>query len=1147
MARENLDLDIDVNGVATSIAQIQALRTSLNAISTNAMQLSERLGSITENSDRLDNSVNKNSRSLTRLNRNLKRFQGVLKVVTGPVLKFIKALGKFGFIALAGEIALFTAGLVAVKLALITGKAAANLYGIALKGVAVAAAGVATAVATAAAAIRQFNEASLSPYLGGGLAGRRAAARATRGLSPSVAGLLGGEGTTGVTTSLIRSGVAPQNINRIASTLFALSGGDVTATVGLAGAINKDDFKATKKAIEGASGFKEGSLAGVTTVEGLLSALQGNTVVKESFQNIGQELAQTFIGTMKTEFAGLKNFFADLGDPLIEPFRRSFLEISRIIKEDMLSIAGVIQQAGADSFAPTLVSLVDSISNFFRSNIIENIQSLDTFADSIIDFFRGVREFFADIGDVLRRFEPAANVVIDMFRAMGDAAGGRGLFAGFSDLVVANKDAFIQFGASIGNVIGAVFDLFKSGNNAFFNRLDSISETFNSIATNFVPMIGKLLEAFTPLFEALPGIIADLSKAFTQFAPILKGFMTILAAFATAIAKIASVLGGPLLTAVFALSALTKVLIMSVGAMKLYSGFMEGLAKLPPGVSQHINLKNAARIAGAGMIGYGLVDAAVMQTGGGLVGGLSAAGGVGLITRNARMAGAAGGLVAFGGGALSAKNDGIGVMNTAATVGGAALTAGATFAGMGGMSTLAITGIGALIGAAVLAGMTIWGVRSRDHSANVMADALDMYFEEFTEAGKMTAEKFFEGYNLQKDMRKAMEAGADTREFEQFINKYSELLGGLLGKDIGDMDQERLAALIEERDIEAKAIEAVSSAARVYHDNLMILENATGKTGEEILRLADSLGINLFEAIGNAVNMTTVLVADLNRIDPTRGILPDIESTSLFRTETAASANAALTELLTADELTSDLVAGYITSASALEVQRGADPITAAFGAIGNLRMQGERLGRPELTRLARELEDSQFSRIVEASGGALSEEDLRRAYNDKAYTDVYGNRILAMTSGRAIQGQIRAADQLESALAYSSTMDPFERIGILRGRYGNQMSGADRLRLEGIERRAAFSEESDEALNKVISDFLINTDSINLGQEQLAADQLAQLQIIAENTKTATTIMINGEEIPVGERTTTVLPNSNGVTVTTQSTTGGTTQGGAP
>jgi len=1141
VARENLDLDIDVNGVATSIAQIQALRTSLNAISTNAMQLSERLGSITENSDKLDNSVNKNSRTLTKLNRSLRRFQGVLKSVTGPVMKFVKALGKFGFIALAGEIALFTTGLVAVKLALITGRAAASLYSVALKGVAVAAASVATAVATAAAALRQFNEVSLSPYLGGGLAGRRAAARGTRGLSPSLSGLLGGEGTTGVTSSLIRSGVAPQNINRIAGTLFALSGGDVTATVGLAGAINKDDFKATKKAIEGASGFKEGSLAGVTTVEGLLAALQGNTVVKESFQNIGQELANTFIGTLKTEFSTLKTFFADIGDPLLEPFRQSFMQVSKIIKEDMLSIAGVIQQAGAESFAPTLVSIVDSISEFFRSNIVENIESLDTFADSIIDFFRGVREFFADIGDVLRRFEPAANVVIDMFRAMGDAAGGRGLFAGFSDLVVANKDAFIQFGTSIGNVIGAIFDLFKSGNSAFFNRLDSISKTFDSIATNFIPMIGKLLDSFTPLFEALPGIIADLSKAFTQFAPVLKGFMTILAAFATAIAKIASVLGGPLLTAVFALSALTKVLIMSVGAMKAYQGFAGSLGKFPG-----VNAQNLTRAAGAGLIGYGIVDALAIQSGGGLGAGLSAAAGTYMLSKNLRYAGGAGGAAALVGGAISAQQNGIGVGNTISTVGGGALLGGSALAGFGGMSALAATGIGAVVGGLILTGMTIWNVRNKDHAANVMADGLEMYFEEFAEAGKMTAEKFFEGYNLQKDMQTAMAAGADTKEFQKFIDTYSGMLSDLIGKDINDMDQERLEALIRERGIEAEAIEAVTSASRIYHDNLMILENATGKTGEELLRFADAIGVDLWNAMSNAVNMTVMLTADLNRIDRTMGILPDIESTSLFRTESAASTNAALNEMMNADSLTSDMVSAFVTQATNLEIMRGADPIAAAFGPISELLRLGAREGREDVSRVGRDLLRSQIDSIVEASGGALSADELTSAYEQKAFENELGQRIRTITGGEAVQGRIRAMDQIESALAYSSSMDPRERINILRARYGSSMTAEERLTLGGIE-RGAFAGVDEAVLNKEISTLLAESQSINLGQEQLAADQLVELRRIAENTKQATTIMINGEEIPVGERTSTVLPNSNGVTVTTQSTTGGTTQGGAP
>ena len=129
---------------------------------------------------KLDNNLGKLSRTVQGL------FRGFTRLFT--------MFAKFSFLAMAGEIALFSAALLGVKLALITGRAAASLYNITLKGLSVTAASVASALATAAAAMRQFQEAQLSPFLGGGVTGMGQVARMGRGLGATTSGLLGGQG-----------------------------------------------------------------------------------------------------------------------------------------------------------------------------------------------------------------------------------------------------------------------------------------------------------------------------------------------------------------------------------------------------------------------------------------------------------------------------------------------------------------------------------------------------------------------------------------------------------------------------------------------------------------------------------------------------------------------------------------------------------------------------------------------------------------------------------------------------------------------------------------------------------------------------------------------------------------------------------------
>lgn len=194
---------------------------------------------------------------------------------------------------------------------MITGRAAVKAYDIALKGLSVAAAGAATALAVAAAAMREFQEAQLAPLLGGGAAGRTSARRFTSGISSRNLGLLGGEASGAITASLARGGIQGTQANRLITQLINLSGGDAKAAQQLAAALGSKDFAQARSAVQGAAGFRQGGLAGVTNMRGLTAAVAGGGATAAAFSNVGANMANTFIGTMKTQFADLRGLFAD--------------------------------------------------------------------------------------------------------------------------------------------------------------------------------------------------------------------------------------------------------------------------------------------------------------------------------------------------------------------------------------------------------------------------------------------------------------------------------------------------------------------------------------------------------------------------------------------------------------------------------------------------------------------------------------------------------------------------------------------------------------------------------------------------------------------------------------------------------------------
>ena len=88
------------------------------------------------------------------------------------------------------------------------------------------------------------------------------------------------------------------------------------------------------------------------------------------------------------------------------------------------------------------------------------------------------------------------NVLIDVFRAFGSGAGGRGLFRQFNELILDNADNFKKFGEAFGSVIGALFDQLKSGQGSFFEKLPLISEVLDKVATRVIPRCSICLTQF---------------------------------------------------------------------------------------------------------------------------------------------------------------------------------------------------------------------------------------------------------------------------------------------------------------------------------------------------------------------------------------------------------------------------------------------------------------------------------------------------------------------------------------------------------------------------------------------------------------------------------------------------------------------------
>lgn len=1067
-SRDKVVIQVDVDA-ASAIVALEAIDKKLKDLENrrNKIDRATKRPFDKDDDDRPDN-LRKRNNEYDRRNRNFNKFGNILRGLTRPLTSFVKTLSKISGIALAGQIALFTGALLAMKLALITGRAAVDLYQISLKGLSVAAAGAATALAVAAAAMRQYNEAMMAPTFGGGRAGFQQAARVNRsiGVSRVASGMLGGEASTAVIAGLSKAGVSSTMAPMLTRQLINLAGGDPASVQAIAKAIGSGDLSTATKAVQGASGFRADSLQGVTSMQGLLSAVAGGSVVAENYQGLGGMLASTFVGTLKTEFAGLKTLFADLGEPLLVPFRNAFIEMSRILRADVLSMGQVIQKFGADSFAPTLVTIVERTSEFIRSNVIKDLQNIEQMGESFVGFFRGVRDFFHGIGAFLVQFEPAADVVIEMFRAMGASGGGRGLFRSFSDLIVKNSEAFVAFGTSLGNVMGAIFDYLDQGQSGFFAKLPLLSDILDRIAFDVFPALTSVMAAIMPALEALPDILSNLADVLRDYvAPVLG-----------VIAQLVAGLGGS----------------GPMGAAALLGGFMF----MKGGGVGNVR-KSLQRSARAGNTGAQRGLRGMSAASGILMGGTIAAGG---IMQSYQSGGMSGTLMSAGGGAAMGAAIGSIIAPGVGTAIGAAV---------GAAAGIAASVVADILGKParakrVTAGFDAYGRAMMDLDTASMTrlesqEQLNMLLDEralLTAAGSevfMEERELYERSDFLTSAVNMAQGGGPLAAAGRLlpgklgsiagtIAKYNPLglASQAFGFAVGRSSPEEMVATIDpnsknyqalrdlmidkgfvsEKDAGPDEIAAALQNSNIvdaltstinrinfenqkYDSQLAQLTLSTGLASDEVANLADTLGINLKKSI-NETGVTAMMLAEtLDEIDMTKVFLPEFARTPMTQAELRTTASAAMTTLGNAGTLEGnmDLLMDAVDAFATYDIAKGQTGFVAGISGLFEVSEQLLKGDNPVTGKFADELTielNAGFGELLATIGEDfdLDPELLRSIVLDQGETFA---RDFQQADLVRLIGEVEKVQQIRGAMRFTDSSMTFEeRAGIFRDRGGD-------------------------------------------------------------------------------------------------------------
>ena len=924
-------------------------------------QLDAELAGLSKKFDRFGDRDNKISGGARSLDNKFKRLDNAMSGVrrgltqmTAGFGKLLLMMGKINFLAMAAELGVFTAGLLAIKLALITGRAAVSLYNIALKGLSVAAASVATGLSVAAAAMREFQEAQMVPFLGGGFTGGMKARRISRGMGARNMGLLGGQGAMQVASAQARGGFSGQNSAALVAALINAAGGADPAAI--TSVLKNTTVAGAVGAAQNLAGIRKGALQGISSFSGLTAALTGGGALKAGFGGTGETLANTFLGTVKTGFADMKGLFADVGMPMLEPMRQAFLQIANIMRENFLVLQQIIQRFGADSMAPTMVTIFDRMMRFITENIIDHLGKIQQMGDNFVGFFKAMANFFRGMGNWLGQFEPAANVIIDMFKA-GSKANTSSLFRDLSDLVVKNREGLMAFGTAVGNLFGGIFDLFSGGNRGFFeDGLPMLIDVMNALTDKLFPAFQNLWEKIGPTFDMLPAVIAGLATAINALAPFI-------GMFAKAINSLMGMF--PTLVGLIALSKMGPGAGLIGGAMKFGGGFAKMTLSGKQGLLPRFFASKASGMMGSfGSKQVGARFAAHLPTfmaqGGTAGAAMATTGGATYAQLAGGLFGAVGGTAMAGVGLYQGAQGMRDAYKTGRFTGQGALGLGMAMGGyamMGGPVTAAVAVPLLAIALATEGILAYFGNKKfKRDSKNAMKEALDERRKE--RAGQVAAGEFgqdeFDALTKEKQLlERAMDAAVndkgefkmegDTREFREYLR--------FIGKDPNTIHRDAAFEEAIGSNELTRLIAEIGSAERRFAGNLVQVTNDTNEalgtlgaslrlTSEDVKKLAQDLyGIDLHKGVSSMAGM--MIAASQTIFSRNRGFAPDFSKSRMGINEGMVSADKALLALR--DNFNVDNLTAFSTAFSSYEVSRGMNADIAGLSSILEIEQQAER------------------------------------------------------------------------------------------------------------------------------------------------------------------------------------------------------------
>lgn len=442
-----------------------------------------------------------------------KHFDGMDKMVVGTgkmIGKFVGMSAKFA----ALQVAALGAAMIAVHGAFVLGNASMKAFQWVAKGAAGAALAVGVAISTAAAAMREQQQSMFA--FQGGKNYQQVSVTMRSLMNDTNLAAAGAEALQGAFAAISKTSTftaASQNLLKGLGD-FAAAGQPLEQGMKAAGdlvaalqdpkaSFSKISEEAKKLGPQMTKALEEAKKKGIDTADELKAAINSGELA--AMGGVSGQLAavnDTLINRFKSSFATIKTMFADMGGPFLKPAKETLDKIITIFKRSIIQLTGDITAFGGNQgLFEKIVSMVDKAAQFFVNFVHKWGPQSEGIFSRMGSWWDKFRDGWDMVLDKLRPLIDGARVleqaIGNIFRPLGTMfADG---FGNMNDLILKNKDDFLQFGTAIGNFI-----------TVFMKYAGSVRETF----VDALPFINKIIDGVTRIFDIFTSLIGGIKGMF---------------------------------------------------------------------------------------------------------------------------------------------------------------------------------------------------------------------------------------------------------------------------------------------------------------------------------------------------------------------------------------------------------------------------------------------------------------------------------------------------------------------------------------------------------------------------------------------------------------------------------------------------------